>query len=82
MRDLVGDKNFLRKKHIEHLIMEHPSYNYTSMYQYVSFSNEPYAFAYQVGQKQTKMLEALSKIENIESKIDTEEVKQIVSSHL
>jgi kynurenine 3-monooxygenase len=82
MRDLVGDKNFLRKKHIEHMIMENPNYNYTSMYQYVSFSNESYAYAYQIGQKQTKMLETLSKIEHIESKIDTEEVKQIVSSYL
>jgi kynurenine 3-monooxygenase len=80
MRDLVGDKEFLRRKHIEHEIMENPSYNYTSMYQYVSFSNEPYSFAYQTGKKQYKMLEELSKIENIEDKLDTEEVKQIVNA--
>jgi len=80
MRDLVGDKEFLRRKHIEHEIMENPSYNYTSMYQYVSFSNEPYSFAYQTGKKQYKMLEELSKIENIEDKLDTETVKQIVNS--
>jgi hypothetical protein len=50
------------------------------MYQYVSFSNEPYSFAYQTGKKQYKMLEELSKIENIENKLDTEEVKQIVNA--
>jgi hypothetical protein len=39
------------------------------MYQYVSFSNEPYSFAYKTGKKQYKMLEELSKIENIEERL-------------
>jgi kynurenine 3-monooxygenase len=69
MRDKVGIPEFLEMKHIEHEIMENPVYNYTSMYQYVSFSNEPYSFAYKLGKKQYAMLEEMAKDKDIYQKI-------------
>ena len=69
MRDLVGQPDFLRMKHLEHDIMDNPEYKYTSMYQYVSFSNESYKFAYDIGQKQTTMLREMLTDEQIERKI-------------
>lgn len=69
MSHKVGIPEFLEMKHIEHEIMENSYYNYTSMYQYVSFSNEPYSYAYQIGKKQYAMLEAMSKDKDIYQKI-------------
>jgi len=69
-------------KHLEHEIMENPTYNYKSMYQYVSFSNEPYAFAYQLGKKQYKMLEEMAKMDRIEEKIKNGEVKDLVAQNI
>lgn len=69
MRDLVGQPDFLEMKHIEHDIMEHEAYNYTSMYQYVSFSNEPYAYAQHIGKKQYEMLRKMQKDRDIHQKI-------------
>ncbi|MFY7860741.1 MAG: hypothetical protein ACOVP5_00835, partial [Chitinophagales bacterium] len=48
---------------------DNPEYKYTSMYQYVSFSNESYKFAYDIGQKQTTMLREMLTDEQIERKI-------------
>lgn len=75
MRDKVGIPEFLEMKHIEHEIMENPIYNYTSMYQYVSFSNEPYNFAYKLGKKQNAMLEEMAKDKDIYQKIKDNKIQ-------
>jgi kynurenine 3-monooxygenase len=75
MRDKVGIPEFLEMKHIEHEIMENPIYNYTSMYQYVSFSNEPYSYAYKLGKKQYAMLEEMAKDKDIYQKIKDNNIK-------
>ena len=82
MRDKVGIPAFLEMKHIEHEIMENPIYHYTSMYQYVSFSNEPYSFAYQLGKRQYAMLEAMSKDKDIFQKIKDNNLKEYFDKYL
>ncbi|MCE2963864.1 MAG: FAD-dependent oxidoreductase [Chitinophagales bacterium] len=82
MRDKVGIPEFLEMKHIEHEIMENPIYNYTSMYQYVSFSNEPYSFAYKLGKKQYAMLEAMAKDKDIYQKIKDNQIKDYFDKYL
>ena len=57
--------------------MENPTYNYTSMYQYVSFSNESYAFAYDIGKKQYAMLEEMAKDKDIYTKIKNNQIPWI-----
>lgn len=75
MRDLVGQPEFLEMKHLEHDIMENPLYNYTSMYQYVSFSNEPYSFARKTGQKQYAMLREMLKDKDIHEKVKNNQIQ-------
>jgi len=82
MRDKVGIPEFREMKHIEHEIMESGIYNYTSMYQYVSFSNEPYAFAYQIGKKQYAMLEAMAKDKDIYQKIKDQQISDYFDTYL
>jgi kynurenine 3-monooxygenase len=82
MRDKVGIPEFLEMKHIEHEIMENPIYNYTSMYQYVSFSNEPYAFAYDIGKKQYAMLEEMAKDKDIYAKIKNNQIQDYLDRYL
>jgi kynurenine 3-monooxygenase len=82
MRDKVGIPEFLEMKHIEHEIMENPIYNYTSMYQYVSFSNESYAFAYDIGKKQYAMLEEMAKDKDIYSKIKNNQIQDYLDRYL
>jgi len=79
MRDKVGIPEFLQMKHLEHEIMENQSYNYTSMYQYVSFSNEPYAFAQNIGKKQYAMLEEMLGDKEIEDKIKNNKIDDYLS---
>lgn len=82
MRDLVGQPDFLAMKHLEHDIMENPNYNYTSMYQYVSFSNEPYSFAYETGKKQYAMLREMLKDKGIDEKIKTNQIQDYLTKYL
>lgn len=82
MRDKVGIPAFLEMKHIEHEIMENPIYNYTSMYQYVSFSNEPYSFAMTQGQKQYAMLEDMLSDKDIYQKIKTNQITSYLDKYL
>lgn len=82
MRDKVGIPEFREMKHIEHEIMESDSYNYTSMYQYVSFSNEPYEYAYNIGKKQNAMLEAMLKDKDIYTKIKENKIQEYLDKYL
>jgi kynurenine 3-monooxygenase len=79
MRDLVGQPDFLRMKYLEHEIMDNPEYKYTSMYQYVSFSNESYKFAYDIGQKQTTMLREMLADDQIEHKIQEGQISDYLN---
>jgi len=76
MRDLVGDKDFLYYKKIEHDICDlHPEL-FQSQYEMVTFSNVPYAEAKVKGARNTKRVYDLIS-EGLENKIsDKEFIKQ------
>jgi len=56
MRDLVGDKDFLHYKKVEHDICDlHPDV-FQSQYEMVTFSNLPYSEAKTKGARNTKLV--------------------------
>jgi len=52
------------------------------MYQYVSFSNESYAFAYDIGKKQYAMLEEMAKDKDIYTKIKNNQIQDYLDRYL
>ncbi len=61
MRDLVGDADFLEKKHIEHDLAELYPKHYKSQYELVSFSTVPYSVAKAQGQKNDAIINKIRK---------------------
>jgi len=57
MRDLVGDADFLHKKHIEHELTELYPHRFRSQYELVAFSQEPYKYALDQGDRNNALLE-------------------------
>jgi kynurenine 3-monooxygenase len=57
MRDLVGDADFLHKKHVEHELTELYPHRFRSQYELVAFSQEPYKFALDQGGRNNALLE-------------------------
>jgi len=57
MRDLVGDPDFLHKKHVEHELTELYPQRFRSQYELVAFSHEPYSFALAQGGRNNQLLE-------------------------
>ena len=59
MRDLVGDAGFLHRKHVEHDLAEMYPDRFRSQYELVSFSNEPYRYAWDQGARNGALLDYL-----------------------
>lgn len=59
MADKVGDKQFLHKKHIEHLLTELYPETFKSQYELVTFSTSPYRYALEQGKKNDALLERI-----------------------
>ena len=78
MRDLVADPHFLAKKKIEKLIAAAYPERFISPYQMVSFTHIPYAEALQKGNAIHAVTEQLLTIENLEAKMQTPEIRQLV----
>jgi kynurenine 3-monooxygenase len=78
MRDLVADKNFLQKKKIEKIISEKYSKRYISPYQMVSFSHIPYSEALKKGVLINEVISLLAMEENLEDRMDSKEIIEIV----
>ena len=78
MRDLVADPHFLAKKKIEKLIAAAYPDRFISPYQMVSFTHIPYAEALQKGNAIHAVTEQLLSIENLEAKMQTPEIRQLV----
>jgi kynurenine 3-monooxygenase len=57
MRDLVGDADFLHKKHVEHELAELYPHRFRSQYELVAFSQEPYSYALAQGGRNNGLLE-------------------------
>lgn len=75
MRDLVGDKNFLHFKAIEHKLSELYPQQFQSQYELVTFSNKPYSYAQNRGQRNTELVKEIIK-KGLEEKIDDEVLMQ------
>ncbi len=65
MRDWVGDPEFLKKKQIEHDLVELYPNEFKSQYGLVTFSTEPYRKALNQGEKNDKVLKTIM-TENID----------------
>ncbi|HUM45382.1 MAG TPA: FAD-dependent monooxygenase, partial [Chitinophagales bacterium] len=78
MRDLVADPHFLHKKKIEKLIAANYTGKFISPYQMVSFSHIPYAEALRKGKAINDVTEQLTKVENLEKKINSPEIQQMI----
>ncbi len=57
MRDLVGRKDFMHFKHIEHQLTEHYPELFKSQYSLVSFSTLPYSYALGQGYKNEALIQ-------------------------
>jgi len=75
MRDLVGDKDFLHFKHVEHDLCELYPGIFRSQYQLVTFSNEPYAYAMEQGSRNSEMVNQLIKL-GLEDQLSNRETIQ------
>ncbi len=56
MRDRVGDKSFLHYKHVEHDLCSLYPDRFKSQYELVTFSNVPYKFALEQGERNTALV--------------------------
>ncbi|MFM9945967.1 MAG: FAD-dependent oxidoreductase [Bacteroidia bacterium] len=75
MRDLVGDKDFLHFKRVEHDLCELYPGIFRSQYQLVTFSNEPYKYALEQGGRNTAMVNKIISL-GIEDKLSDPNVIQ------
>ena len=84
MRDKTADPKFLLQKEIEKKFTNLYPDKWTPLYSMVSFTNTPYAEAWEIGMKQEKIMEKIMKIPNIseiwESKEIMHKMRKIISS--
>jgi kynurenine 3-monooxygenase len=69
MRDLVGDKDFLHFKHVEHDLTELYPGVFRSQYELVTFSNEPYQYALEQGARNTELVKKIISL-GLENKLN------------
>lgn len=82
MRDHVGNKQFLMKKKVEHLLHERFPDDYVSRYQQVTFSRVPYSKALQEGLVKDQILDTLCKnLEKVEN-LDYQLAEQLIHKNL
>ena len=73
MRDLVGKKEFMQFKHIEHELCDlYPDY-FKSQYELVTFNTSPYNLALQQGGKNEALIKYIID-NNLESQLSNKEV--------
>ena len=75
MRDLVGDKDFLHFKHVEHDLCELYPGTFRSQYQLVTFSNESYKYALEQGARNSAMVNKIISL-GLEDKLNDKSVIQ------
>ena len=80
MRDKTADPKFLLQKKIElHFSKKYPD-KWLPLYSMVSFSTIRYSEAWEIGQKQEKLMQKVMDIPNIEGKWESDEVEQLMLS--
>ena len=72
MRDNTADPAFLLQKEIEKKFSNLYPEKWIPLYSMVSFTNIPYADAWEIGMKQEKMMEEIMKIKNIEKEWESD----------
>lgn len=80
MRDKVADPSFLLKKQLERKLHDLFEDEFIPLYSMVSFSTIPYAEAQQKGKEQDELLDELMEIENLEEKLDSEEIVPLLTA--
>lgn len=78
MRDKVGDTQFQFKKKLEGLIEKEFPHLYRSRYGLITYTLVPYAIAQQIGLRQSRLLEDLSRDLESPEKLNLEMTKQIL----
>ena len=80
MRDKTADPKFLLQKKIElHFSKKYPD-KWLPLYSMVSFSTIRYSEAWEIGQKQEKLMQKVMGVPNIEGKWESDEVEQLMLS--
>ena len=80
MRDKTADPKFLLQKKIElHFSKKYPD-KWLPLYSMVSFSTIRYSEAWEIGQKQEKLMQKVMDVPNIEGKWESDEVEQLMLS--
>ena len=80
MRDNTADPAFLLQKEIEKKFSNLYPDKWIPLYSMVSFTNIPYADAWEIGMKQEKMMEEIMSIPNIEKIWESDEIMQKMCS--
>lgn len=75
MRDLVGDKDFLHFKHVEHDLTELYPGIFRSQYELTTFTNEPYKYALEQGARNSEMVKKIIRL-GLEDKLTDKTVIQ------
>ena len=76
MRDNTADPTFLLQKEIEKKFSNLYPDKWIPLYSMVSFSNIPYADAWEIGMKQEEMMEEIMNIANIEKEWKSDIIMQ------
>jgi kynurenine 3-monooxygenase len=76
MRDNTADPTFLLQKEIEKKFSNLYPDKWIPLYSMVSFTNIPYADAWEIGMKQEKMMEEIMNTPNIEKEWKSDEIMQ------
>ena len=82
MSDKVGNPRFLLEKGIERVLQERFPAEYASRYALVTFSREPYRFAYDVGVVQAEILSELSRDLDSPEKVDLTKAESLIRAKL
>jgi len=80
MRDNTTDPKFLLQKEIEKKFANLYPDKWIPLYSMVSFTNIPYADAWEIGMKQEKMMEKIMSTPNIEKECKSDEIMQKMCS--
>jgi kynurenine 3-monooxygenase len=80
MRDKTADPKFLLQKEIENKFANLYPDKWTPLYSMVSFTNTPYAEAWEIGMKQEKMMQSVMSTPNIEEIWESDKIMQIMCS--
>tara|TARA_B110000444_G_scaffold252511_1_gene281946 strand:- start:39 stop:1373 length:1335 start_codon:yes stop_codon:yes gene_type:complete len=76
MRDKTADPKFLLQKEIEKKFTNLYPDKWTPLYSMVSFTNTPYAEAWEIGMKQEKIMQSIMNISNIREIWENDEIMQ------